>query len=230
MQSMTKRRSWLNVTAAHQWQAAVDSGADCLILDLAGIDPQHLTTVLESGQRIYARVIRNTLDDDAKTTIATAVQSHIHGIVFDGAHNGADVQQLDIMLSVEEALAGHPVGVTDIVAIMDNATSVLNAQSFAEKSGRLSAIGWDEAQLSSAITTSRSENAELTDVARIVRSTTVLTAAASSISAIDTPSAERDPETLRKLCEDAKKQGFSGKIAHFPEQVFIINAVFGQLP
>jgi hypothetical protein len=36
------------------------------------------------------------------------------------------------MLSVEEALAGHPVGVTDIVAIMDNATSVLNAQSFAE--------------------------------------------------------------------------------------------------
>ena len=47
------------------------------------------------------------------------------------------------------------------------------------------------------------------------------------MAAIDTIYADfRDPEGLRASCDEARRDGFSGKLAIHPDQVAIINSAF----
>jgi citrate lyase subunit beta/citryl-CoA lyase len=50
---------------------------------------------------------------------------------------------------------------------------------------------------------------------------------ARGVTAIDTVYPDfRDPKGLRKCCEEARRDGFHGKIAIHPDQVAVINAAF----
>ncbi|HOV04735.1 MAG TPA: aldolase/citrate lyase family protein, partial [Kaistiaceae bacterium] len=65
------------------------------------------------------------------------------------------------------------------------------------------------------------------DPYRLARTLSVLGAAAAGVQAIDTVfTAFRDEAGLRRECEEARIEGFTGKMAIHPAQVAVINEVF----
>jgi len=62
---------------------------------------------------------------------------------------------------------------------------------------------------------------------QLVRSLCLFAAYAAGVEAIDTLYANfRDPEGLRASCNEARRDGFSGKLAIHPDQVDVINTAF----
>ncbi|NJO22726.1 MAG: HpcH/HpaI aldolase/citrate lyase family protein [Sphingomonadales bacterium] len=62
---------------------------------------------------------------------------------------------------------------------------------------------------------------------RLVRDLCLLTAAAADVEPIDTVFVDfRDEDGLRRECEEAAQDGFTGKMAIHPDQVAVINEMF----
>lgn len=222
---------------------AIDCGADALILDLEDSVAQSkkiearqivaafLNTVQRGAQapRLIVRV--NALDTGLTADdLAAVVSASPDAILLPKANSGADIQDLDARISVEEAEAGLPAGQVLIHALMtETATGMLAAASFATKSTRLSALAWGAEDLAADIgaSSNRNDNGSYTDVFRLARSLTILAAANAGVDAIDTVFTDfRDMEGLEAECRAAVRDGFSGKMAIHPDQVSIINAAF----
>jgi citrate lyase subunit beta/citryl-CoA lyase len=62
---------------------------------------------------------------------------------------------------------------------------------------------------------------------QVARALCLFAASAAGVPAIDTLFANfRDPDGLRASCGDARRDGFSGKLAIHPDQVDVINQAF----
>ena len=69
------------------------------------------------------------------------------------------------------------------------------------------------------------------DPYRLARSLCLAGAAAARVQAIDTVYIDfRNSDGLRRECEEARRDGFTGKMAIHPAQVEVINAVFTPTP
>ncbi|MCY0095091.1 HpcH/HpaI aldolase/citrate lyase family protein [Hoeflea ulvae] len=222
-------------------------GADALILDLE--DSVALPKKPEARQ-IVARflaeaprgagapklIVRiNALDTGLTGDDLAAVMTGApDAILLPKAGSGAEIQELDARIGVEEADADLPAGHTRIHALMtETAAGLLAAGSFSGKSGRLSALAWGAEDLAADIgaSSNRNENGHYTDVFRLARSMTILAAANAGVDAIDTVFTDfRDMEGLDDECRAAVRDGFSGKMAIHPDQVSVINAAFTPAP
>jgi citrate lyase subunit beta/citryl-CoA lyase len=143
------------------------------------------------------------------------------GLVLEAANGRAAVQRLSSRLAVLEAQAGLADGATRILALAaQTPAAAVGLGTYAGASPRLVGLAFGGGRLPG-----RRHGAPR----RLARTLLVLGAAAAGVAAIDEASAKGGAGTgFAKLCEAARRDGFTGKFAVSPAQVEIVNAVFGE--
>jgi citrate lyase subunit beta / citryl-CoA lyase len=140
------------------------------------------------------------------------------------------VQRLSIALDHAEATAGVPVGATKIYVIATEVPiSVLHMASYVECSARLDGLTWGAEDLGAEIgaVTNRRADGTWTTPFQLARDLTLFTATAAKVQPIDTVYVNfRDLAGLERECNDAARDGFTGKMAIHPDQVAVINTAF----
>lgn len=242
-------RSLLFVPADSEKKLAkvADSAADAVILDLedsvSAARKAEARSMLadffgslertEKTPRLIVRV--NALDtgltdDDLKSVVPLVPDA----ILLPKAGNGADLQDMSARLAVLEAESDIEDGLIKLHGLMtETAGGLLNAATFSGKTSRLEALAWGGEDLAAAIgaSSNRDETGAYTEVFRLARSLTLLTAADAGVDAIDTVFTNyKDEDGLKRECEAAVRDGFSGKMAIHPAQVPVINAAFTPPP
>ncbi len=223
---------------------AFTSGADVLLIDLEdsiALDNKDTARQIatefvrqSTGRgaltpRVYVRVNSfdsGLLEDDLGAVMAACPA----GILLPKAEHGRDVTRLDARLNVYEAQNNIVEGRTKIAAIItETAQGVLNAGTYANCSRRLTAVTWGAEDLSANIGAMEKRDAkgQYRDAFRHARVVTLFGAIAADVAPIDTVFTDfRDMEGLRRECDEAMVDGFTGKMAIHPAQVAIISEAF----
>jgi len=222
---------------------AMASGADAVIVDLEDSIPaggkvaarksaaDFVRDAVKAAQRPRLLVRINAIatglaDDDLDAVIAAGPDA----IMLPKAEGGASVIHADAKLAVREAQAGLPDGHTKIIAIAtETATALFLAGSYRGASPRLSGLTWGAEDLSAELgaETNRGTDGRFLDPYRLARALCLAGAAAAQVQPIDTIAADfRNIEALRRETEEARRDGFTGKMAIHPAQVPVINEVF----
>jgi citrate lyase subunit beta / citryl-CoA lyase len=221
----------------------LESGADALILDLedsvaadrkAEARATALAFLKDAGKpdkrpRLLVRV--NSLDTGlTDADLDAIVAGRPDAILLPKAEGGPSVIHLDAKLAAREALAGLPDGAIGIMAIAtETAAALFAAGTYAGASPRLSGLTWGAEDLSADIgaETNRDADGSFTGPFRLARSLCIAAAAAAKVTALDTVFVDfRNADGLRREAEEARRDGFVGKLAIHPGQVATINEVF----
>jgi len=219
------------------------TGADCLILDLEdSIAPEakqkarelahgFLASALRepSRPRLYVRV--NGLKSGlTEADLAAVMQAPPDGILLPKSVNGASLQHLGALLAVKEAEHELADGATKIMAIVtETPATIFNMGSYAGASHRLEGLTWGAEDLAAALgaETNRGADGAYTFPYVLARSLTLFAAASAGVLPIDAVHGNfRDLARLRLECDEAKRDGFAGKMAIHPAQIAIINEIF----
>ena len=242
-------RSFLFVPAdgGKKLDKAMASGADAVIIDLEdSIAPQakaaarksaaaFLTEVGKSADRPHLLVrvngIATGLIDEDLDVVAGARPD---AIMLPKAEGGASIIHVDAKLTACEAIAGLPDGSIKILAIAtETAPALFLAGTYAGASSRLEGLTWGAEDLSADLgaETNRDGDGQFLDPYRMARALCLAGAAAARVPAFDTVTPDfRNADLLRREAEEARRDGFQGKIAIHPAQVPIINEVFTPTP
>ena len=235
-------RSLLIAPADEQWLAeALESGADAVIVDLAGAAPAERAGARAAaaqflkaargkigGPVLIARA--NALnsgetDSDLDAVMAVAPDA----ILLPVSLGAASVQQLSAKLAVREAEFALPDGATRIIAVADTAQSLFHMGSYRSSSARLIGLSWSAEALRADIGAERTRD-RLGDTLgpyRLARELALLAATSARVAAIDTAFPNiHDLEGLRAEALAARREGFTGKIVLDPAQVGVVNDVF----
>jgi citrate lyase subunit beta/citryl-CoA lyase len=169
-------------------------------------------------------------DDDLDAVVAAQPDA----IMLPKAEGGATVAHLDAKLAVREARAGLPDNAIQIVAIAtETAAALFLAGTYRESSPRLSGLTWGAEDLSADLgaEANRDRDGNFLDPYRLARSLCIAGAASAGVPAIDTVYVDfRNRDGLRRECEEARRDGFTAKMAIHPDQVQVINEVFTPTP
>jgi citrate lyase subunit beta/citryl-CoA lyase len=221
------------------------SGADALIVDLedsVSVDRKaearatahaFLRDAKREGLRLIVRV--NALDTGlTDDDLDAVVPGRPDAIMLPKAAGGDSVTHLHAKLSAREALAGLPEGGIGIVALAtETAASLFTTGSYRDSSPRLAALTWGAEDLSAELgaEANRDESGRFLDPYRLARTLCLAGAAAAGVPAIDTVYVDfRNEAGLRRECEEARRDGFTAKMAIHPAQVAVINDVFTPAP
>ena len=238
-------RSLLFVPAndAKKLDKAMGSGADALIVDLEDSIPAQgkadarlsaAAFIADAGKaahrpRLLVRV-NGFASGICDADLDAVVPARPDAIMLPKAQGGADVVRADAKLSAREAIAGLPDGCVKIVAIAtETATALFLAGTYGEASGRLDGLTWGAEDLSAELGAEANRDGEgrFLDPYRLARALCLAAAAAARVPAIDTVTVDfRNAAALRRESEEARRDGFTGKMAIHPAQVPIINDVF----
>jgi citrate lyase subunit beta / citryl-CoA lyase len=226
---------------------AMASGADALIVDLEdSISPERKADArasalafLQQAQgaanrpRLLVRVngLETGLTDD---DLDAVIPGKPDAIMLPKANGGTSVIHLDAKLAVREAVNGLNDNATGIVAIAtETAAALFLAGSYAGASARLSGLTWGAEDLSAELgaEANRDQDGNFLDPYRLARVLCLAAAASAAVPAIDTVYVDfRDEAGLRRETQEARRDGFSGKLAIHPGQVAIINEIFTPTP
>jgi citrate lyase subunit beta/citryl-CoA lyase len=242
-------RSLLFVPAdsAKKLDRAMTSGADALIVDLEdsiALDGKtrarhsaaaFLKEAVASAPRPYLLVRVNGLQTGlTDADLDTVVPEKPDAIMLPKAAGGAAIVHADAKLAVREAMSGLPDGHIKIIALAtETAAALFLAGSYRGASARLSALTWGAEDLSVELGAERNRHAQgrFLDPYRLARTLCLAGAAAAQVPAIDTVYVDfRDSDGFRRECEEARRDGFVGKMAIHPAQVPIINELFTPTP
>jgi citrate lyase subunit beta/citryl-CoA lyase len=151
-------------------------------------------------------------------------------IMLPKAEGGAAIVHADAKLAAREAIDGLPDGHIKIVAMaIESAAGLFLAGAFRRKSARLIGLSWGAEDLAAELgaESNRDPDGRYTEPYRLARTLCLMAAAAAAVPAIETIYMDyRNTEGLRRDTEDARRDGFAGRLAIHPHQVPIINAVF----
>jgi citrate lyase subunit beta/citryl-CoA lyase len=219
------------------------SGADALLLDLEdSISPQRKAearaitlaflkdaAAVHNRPRLLVRInglATGLADDDLDAVVA----GRPDGIMLPKAEGGAAVSHCDAKITAHEAIHGLPDGGLDIIAIAtETAQALFLAGSYGGSSRRLKGLTWGAEDLSVELGAEANRDAQGNFLApyQLARSLCLAGAAAAQVQAIDTVYVDfRNDAGLRRECEEARRDGFTGKMAIHPAQVAVINEVF----
>ena len=240
-------RSFLFVPADSERKLAkgAESGADAIILDLedsvaadrkAGARDTALAYLKQhtgKGPQLVVRV--NALDTGlTDADLDAVVAGRPDFILLPKAEGGPAVIHLDAKLTAREALHGLPEGSIKILALAtETAASLFVCGTYRGASARLTGITWGAEDLSAELgsETNRDAQGRFTSPYMLARNLSLAAAAAARVQAIDTVYADfRNMEGLREEAIEARRDGFTAKMAIHPTQVSIINEVFTPAP
>jgi citrate lyase subunit beta/citryl-CoA lyase len=238
-------RSFLFVPAdgGKKLDKAMASGADAVIVDLEdSISPEGKIAARKSAAdflkdarkatsrpRLLVRVnsIQAGLID---ADLDAVVSARPDAIMLPKAEGGASVIHADAKLAVREAIDGLPDGGIKIIAIAtETAAALFLAGTYRDASARLAGLTWGAEDLSADLgaETNRNADGRFLDPYRLARALCLAGAAAAQVQALDTVTPDfRNASLLRREAEEARRDGFCGKMAIHPAQVPIINEVF----
>ncbi|MBM4227256.1 MAG: CoA ester lyase [Gammaproteobacteria bacterium] len=219
---------------------AASVGADALILDLEDsvaavrrpVARQMALEYLRSADRTKGElwVRMNPLDSaDALADLAAVVAGRPDGIALpkcDGPHH---VHQLDHYLQALETQAGIPVGSIGITAIATETAAAPFTLGQYKGAPRLRILTWGAEDLGAALgaSSNKDEHGAYTAPYVLARSLCLFGAHAAGVQGLDTVQPDfRAPDKLLRECNEARRDGFLGKIAIHPDQVAVINEAF----
>jgi citrate lyase subunit beta/citryl-CoA lyase len=222
---------------------AMTSGADALIVDLedsialegkarardsaAAFLKEAMASATRPTMMVRVNGLQTGLTDADLDAIAPVKPD---AIMLPKAEGGASVIHADAKLAVREATGGLPDGHIKILPIAtETAAALFLAGTFAGASARLIGLTWGAEDLSAELGAQANRDAQgrFLDPYRLARALCIAGAAAAGVAAIDTVYVDfRNSDGFRRECEDACRDGFSGKLAIHPAQVPIINEVF----
>jgi citrate lyase subunit beta / citryl-CoA lyase len=242
-------RSLLFVPAdgGNKLDKAMASGADAVIVDLED-------SIEAAGKAEARKSAAAFVADAAKAAARPRLLVRVNGfetgltdadldaivparpdaIMLPKAEGGARVIHADAKLGVREAISGLADGHIKIVAIAtETATALFLAGTYRGASARLEGLTWGAEDLSAELgaETNRDPGGRFLDPYRLARALCLAGAAAARVQAIDTVTVDfRNVAALRREAEDARRDGFTGKMAIHPAQVPVINEVFTPTP
>ena len=222
---------------------AFSSGADAVIVDLEdSIAPDRKTAAralaasfLQAAlaksprPRLFVRI--NALATGlADADLDAIVPARPDAILLPKAEGAAAVAEAAAKLTAREAAADITRGHIKIVAqAIETAAGIFVAGTFRRASERLIGLTWGPEDLSAEIGAEANRDAEgrFTEPYRLARSLCLFGAAAAEVAAIETVYVDfRNLAGLRRETEDARRDGFTGRLAIHPAQVPVINEVF----
>jgi citrate lyase subunit beta / citryl-CoA lyase len=226
---------------------AMASGADAVIVDLEDSVSQEGKA---GARRSAADFIRDAVRAAKRPRLLVRVNGFATGltdadldavvparpdaIMLPKAEGGAAIIHADAKLAAREAIAGVPDGHVKIVAIAtETAAALFLAGTYGGASARLEGLTWGAEDLSAELgaEANRDHEGRFLDPYRLARALCLAGAAAARVAAIDTVTVDfRNATALRRESEDARRDGFTGKMAIHPAQVPVINEVFTPTP
>ena len=242
-------RSYLFVPAdgGSKLDKAMASGADAVIVDLEdSIAPERkaaarplaaafIADAIKRPQRPRLLVRINGLQTGlADADLDAVVPARPDAIMLPKAEGGGAVVHADAKLATREAIAGLPDGHIKIVAIAtETAQALFLAGTYRGASTRLTGLTWGAEDLSAELGAEANRDADgrFLDPYRLARTLCLAGAANAEVAPIDTVYVDfRNDAGLRRECEEARRDGFTAKMAIHPAQVAIINDVFTPKP
>jgi citrate lyase subunit beta / citryl-CoA lyase len=226
---------------------AIASGADAVIVDLEdSIAPDGKAAARNSA----ADFVKDAVKAASRPRLLVRVNGFATGltdadldvivpacpdaVMLPKAEGGPGVIHAAAKLSVREAISGLPDGHIKIVAIAtETATALFLAGTYRGASTRLEGLTWGAEDLSAELgaETNRDGDGRFLDPYRLARALCLAGAAAAQVQAIDTVTVDfRNAAALRRESEEARRDGFTGKMAIHPAQVPVINEVFTPAP
>ena len=220
---------------------SISTSADALILDLEDSVSPDRTAIARSmvaeflkahsnrKQQLWVRI--NPLQTPlALHDLVAVMAGKPDGIMLPKPLNAKDVQQLDHCLSALEVREGLALGSTRIIPVATEVAGALfDLQSYAGATPRLQGLTWGAEDLATAVgaTSNRDASGEFTFTYKLARSLCLLASAHAEVQAIDTLSVDfKDMKALAADVQNARREGFSGKLAIHPDQVEVINQGF----
>lgn len=216
--------------------------ADALIFDLEdAVAPENKAAARarvreflaahSSGRRQQFWVRINPLDHaDAGADLAAVIPARPDGIVLPKTRGPQDIDVLSQRIGVYEVEHDIPTGSIRVLPVAtETPQAIFTLGGYANCGKRLAGLTWGAEDLAAAVGASANRDAEgrWTAPYQMVRSLCLFAAHAAGVEAIDTLWANfRDPAGLEKSCAEARRDGFSGKLAIHPDQVEIINRCF----
>lgn len=216
--------------------------ADALIFDLEdAVAPENKATARarvreflaahSSGRRQQFWVRINPLDHaDAGADLAAVIPARPDGIVLPKTRGPQDIDVLSQRIGVYEVEHDIPTGSIRVLPVAtETPQAIFTLGGYANCGKRLAGLTWGAEDLAAAVGASANRDAEgrWTAPYQMVRSLCLFAAHAAGVEAIDTLWANfRDPAGLENSCAEARRDGFSGKLAIHPDQVEIINRCF----
>ncbi|MCC6889051.1 MAG: CoA ester lyase [Hyphomicrobiales bacterium] len=222
---------------------AFASGADAVIVDL---EDSIASDRKEAARANAAAFIRSAATQQQRPRLLVRVNGIATGLIdadldaivpalpdailLPKAEGGASVVHADAKLTAREAIAGHTDGHIKILAqAIETAAGLFLVSGFGAAGARLIGMTWGPEDLFAELgaETNRDRDGRLTDPYRLARAMCLYGAAAARTAAIETVYADfRNLEGLRRDTEEARRDGFAGRLAIHPAQVAVINEVF----
>jgi citrate lyase subunit beta/citryl-CoA lyase len=183
----------------------------------------------DSGRQLWVRM-NSVGHAEAGADLSAIMPARPDGIVLPKTRSPDDLELLGRHIGTYEAEHEIKVGATKILPVAtETPQSIFSLGDYEQCNHRLAGLTWGAEDLSAAVgaISSRDENGDWTEPYRLVRSLCLFGAHAAGVEAIDTIFADfRDLAGLEKSCAEARRDGFSGKLAIHPDQVEVINRAF----
>lgn len=232
-------RSWLLIPPLEEAAiaAGLKSGTDVVVFDIAALSPVRRPVAAESLVRLLTEAgsgfdsanapasffLLPEPDETTDSLLEILMPARPDGVMFRAA-DPREVQELDVLIAVHEALNDIPEGTTRLACMLPHAIDL----HFEGLSRRLVALGWDAEAFRTHIGARRlfDRDGRLTDAFRMARASVLHAAARAGLEALDGTSGLWSTDRLGRDVDEAADDGFTGKFALSPRQVTAINHGF----
>lgn len=160
--------------------------------------------------------------------VEVVVPARPHTLVVPKVSGIQDVQEVDDLVTGVEKAHGLPVGEVQLVPVIETPLGVINVESIAMASPRVTGIIFGSGDYTASTHATRSgEEWEFL----YPRTKILLACRAAGIHAIDTPCGKvKDMEGLERSARRARVLGYDGKAIIHPDHIAIVNRVFSPTP
>jgi citrate lyase subunit beta/citryl-CoA lyase len=162
--------------------------------------------------------------------MAAVVKPGLTGLVIPKANGADDIVRIGHYLDALEVRAGLETGTVKLIVIStETPAAMFNLGSYAPAHPRLVGLTWGAEDLAAAIgaTDNKGADGDWTFPFKVARTQCLFAAAAAEVAPIDTLYSDfRDLEGLERSCREARRDGFTGRLAIHPDQIETINRCF----